>query len=302
MVADPISVVVERGGVVESVHAVHAAVVRDGALVGAAGNAGLVTFMRSAAKPFQALPLAEEEPDLPADELAIACASHEATAEQLRLVGALLERAGASEDDLACGEEHGSKAGHHCSGKHAGMLLRARRHGWPREGYEQAGHPLQGELLAVLAGAAGVPPGEIPTATDGCGVPTFALSLEAMARAFARLARRELPGSERVAAAMLTHPELVGGANAADTALMRARPGLLAKRGAEGVLCAAFPDGTGVAVKVADGANRAAGPALAALTGIQELEERPVLNSRCREVGRLFPRWENSGSLFPKGM
>ncbi len=300
--ADPISGVVERGGVVESVHTVHAAVVRDGALVGEAGDPRLVTFMRSAAKPLQALPLALEEPGLPPEELAIACASHEATPEQLALVRALLERAGETEDALACGEEHGSKLGHNCSGKHAGMLLRVRRHGWPREGYERVEHPLQAELLAVVAGAAGVPPAEIPTATDGCGVLTFALPLEAMARAFSRLARGELPGSQPVVAAMLAHPELVGGPKAADTAVMRARPGVLAKRGAEGVLCAALPDGSGVAVKVADGANRAALPALAALLGIQELEETSVFNSLCEQVGRLFPRWKNSGSLFPKAM
>ena len=263
---------------VESVHTAHAAVVRDRELAGAVGDAGLVTFMRSAAKPFQALALAEEEPGLPSEELAIACASHEATPEQLRLVASLLARAGAREDELACGEEHGSKSGHNCSGKHAGMLL------------------------ATVAAAAGVSPGEIPTAVDGCGVPTFALSLEAMAHAFARLVRRELPGSEPVVAAMLAHPDLVGGPQAADTAIMRARPGAVAQRGAEGVLCAALPDGTAVAVKVVDGANRAAGPALAALLGIQDLAERPIFNSRCEQVGRLFPRSKISGPLFPKAM
>jgi L-asparaginase II len=77
---------------------------------------------------------------------------------------------------------------------------------------------------------------------------------------------------------------------------------VIAKRGAEGVLCAALPDGTGVALKVADGANRAAGPALAAVLGIQDLEEKPLFNSRCEQVGRLFPRWKNSGPLFPTAM
>ena len=300
--ADPISVVVQRGPVVESVHRVHAAVWRDGALVGEAGDPGLVTFMRSAAKPFQALPLALEEPDLPTEELAIACASHEATPEQLALVRALLARGGAREDELACGEEHGSKTGHNCSGKHAGMLLRVRRHGWPRESYAEARHPLQAELLAVVAGSTALPPAEIATATDGCGVLTFAVPLEAMARAFARLRRRELPGSEPVAGAMLAHPEIVGGPSAVDTAIMRARPGVLAKRGAEGLLCAALPDGTGIAVKVEDGANRAVGPALAFLLGIRELEETPLINSRCEQVGRVFPKWKNPGSLFPGEM
>jgi L-asparaginase II len=108
-----------------------------------------------------------------------------------------------------------------------------------------------------------------------------------MARVFARLARRELPGSEIVAEAMLAHPELVGGPTAPDTALMRARPGALAKRGAEGLMCLALPDGIGVAVKVEDGANRAALVATAAFLGVTDLLEAPVFNSRGEAVGRI---------------
>lgn len=300
--AGPISVVVERGAVAESLHRVHAVAVRGEEVVAEAGDPGFVTFMRSVAKPFQALALAEEEPDLPQEELAIACASHDATEEQLALVRSLLARAGVGEDALECDDAAGAPLRHNCSGKHAGMLLRVRRHGWPREGYRLAGHPLQVELLATVAGALGIPPAELATGVDGCGVVTFAAPLDAIARAFGRLGRRELLGSERVVAAMLAHLELVGGPSAADTAIMRARPGVVAKRGAEGLLCAALPDGSGVAVKVEDGGNRAAGPALAHLLGIQELEEAPVFNSRGEQVGRLFPSWKNPGSLFPSAM
>jgi L-asparaginase II len=289
-VAAPISVVVERGGVVEAVHRVHAVAVRDGEVVDSAGDRDLVTYMRSVAKPLQALPLASEVADLPAEELAIACASHEAAQEQLAAVRALLARSQSREDELECGTERGSRLAHNCSGKHAGMLLRAKLHGWPLPGYRLPDHPLQRGLRRVIAAALDRREDELATATDGCGVVTFAAPLAAIAHAFARLVRTELDGADRVVAAMRAHPELVGGQSAADTALMRALPGAIAKRGMEGLLCTALRDGTGAAVKVEDGANRAAGPAMADFLGLEALREVPVINSRCEEVGRLFPR------------
>ena len=286
--ADPISVLVERGGVVEAHHLVHAVAVRDGTVVDAAGDPGLVTLMRSAAKPFQALPLAGADAGLSDEELAIACASHEATPEQLAAVRALLARSGSDEAELECGAEHGLRVGHNCAGKHAGMLLRAKREGWPLPGYRLPGHPVQEEARRLVAAACGVDPDALATATDGCGVVTFALSLEAMARAFEELGSGALPGSERVAATMRARPDLIGGRGAPDTAYMHALPGSLAKRGAEGLLCAALPEGTGVAVKVADGGDRAAGPALARFTGVATSTEVPVRNSRGERVGRVF--------------
>jgi L-asparaginase II len=165
------------------------------------------------------------------------------------------------------------------------MLLLAKLRGWPQEGYHLPGHPLQVEMADVMSGALGID--DLPTGVDGCGVPTFAAPLAAMALAFSRLP--DLPGGDRVTAAMLGHPVLVGGVEAGDTKLMLASEGLLAKRGAEGLMCAVLPDGTGVAAKVEDGANRAAGPALASFLGIQELETEPVINSLCEEVGRIVP-------------
>ncbi len=286
----PLSVVVERGGVVEAVHRAHAVALRDGELVDSAGDPQLVTHMRSAAKPLQALPLATEVDDLPSEELAIACSSHEAVEEQLGAVRALLARSRSREEELECGEVHGSALAHSCSGKHAGMLLRTKLHGWPLPGYRLPEHPLQRDLRRLIASAVERPENELATGTDGCGVVTFAAPLSAIAGSFARLVRAELEGADRVVAAMRAHPELIGGPNAADTALMRALPGAIAKRGAEGLLCAALPDGTGVAVKVEDGANRAAAPAMARFLGVEALREVSVVNSRSEEVGRLFPR------------
>ncbi len=288
--ARPISVVVERGAAVESTHLVHVVGVRGHQVVEAAGDPDLITFMRSAAKPLQALPLALELPELPERELAIACASHEAGEEQLECVRALLRRSESSEDELECGYERGSKLRHNCSGKHAAMLLRAKRRSMALPGYRLAGHPLQRELHGVVADAVGQPTDAISTATDGCGVVTFAASLAAMARAFARLAAGELPGSSRVAGAMRARPDLVGGPTSVDTALMQSLPGAIAKRGAEGLLCAGLAGGTGIAVKVADGGNRAAGPALAHVLGLEALSETSVFNSRGEAVGRVFAR------------
>src|SRR5919206_258109 len=181
----PIRVSVRRGDAVESRHAVHAVAVRDGALVESAGDPDLVTVMRSAAKPLQALPVALVAPDLPDAELAIACASHEALPDQLEAVKELLARSWSTEDDLECGPEAGSRLRHNCSGKHAGMLLVTKRREWPLPGYRLPDHPLQRELLELVAEAGGVPPGEVRTGTDGCGVVAFALPLRAVASAFA---------------------------------------------------------------------------------------------------------------------
>ena len=269
----------------ESRHRVDAVVVQGGRVVRGWGDPDLVAYVRSSAKPLQALPLVEH--DLPTEELAIACASHEARPEQLVAVRALLERAGVTTEDLECGAEHGSRLRHNCSGKHAGFLFLCRARGWDTEGYRLPGHPLQEELLALVAETVGRPADEVGTAIDGCGVPTFALSLTELARMFAGFAEGAPPGMETVVAAMTSRPELVGGPQAVDTLVMRALPGAVAKRGAEGVLCAGLPDGTGVALKVEDGAYRASYAAAGVVLGIPELAERPLRSSRGEVVGTI---------------
>lgn len=280
---DAISVAVRRGNLVESTHRAHAVVVRDGEIVESRGDPGLVAFVRSAAKPLQALPLVPLR--LPGEELAIACASHEALPEQLVAVRALLARAGATKDDLECGAERGSRLRHNCSGKHAGFLVVCRERGWDPGGYRLPGHPLQQELRRIVAAAAGRPEERLETAVDGCGVPTFALSLREMARVFAGLAAGRPEGADDVVRAMTAHPALVGGHSSVDTIVMRALPGAVGKRGAEGVLCVGLPDGRGMALKVEDGAYRAVYAAAGLVLGVAELAERPLRNSRGEPVG-----------------
>jgi L-asparaginase II len=292
-VGEPLLVEVRRNGVVEAVHRFHAVAVRGGEVVAAAGDLSLTCFMRSSSKPLQALPLVRARDDLPDDELAIACASHHDTPEQVAAVAALLARAEATEDDLELGPQQGRPPGpihNNCSGNHAGMLALCRARGWPTEGYRLPEHPVQQACLDVHAEAAEVEPEAVATGTDGCGIVTFALTLERMAHAFSRL--ESLPGGERVAAAMRARPDLVGGPDGADYLLMRDAPGWLAKGGAEGLLCAAGPEGTGIALKSEDGTSRAHAPALAAFLAslgveLPELAVEPVLNTRGERVGEV---------------
>jgi L-asparaginase II len=289
---EAIVVEVRRNGVVEARHRVHAVAVRDGAVFAEAGDASLSCFMRSASKPIQALPLARARDDLDDRDLAIACASHRATDDQIAAVRALLAKAPATEDDLELGLQDGrppQRVFHNCSGKHAGMLALCRTRGWDTHGYRLPDHPVQQACRAAHAEAAEADPAELITATDGCGVVTFALPLERMALAFARL--EELPAGSRVAAAVRAHPELVGGPDGADFHFMRAAPGWFAKGGAEGLLCAGGPGGTGVVLKCKDGSSRPLEPALAAFLAplgvdLPGLAELPIVNSRGEHVGQ----------------
>jgi L-asparaginase II len=292
-VSEPIVVEVRRHGIVEAVHRVHAVAVRSGEIVAAAGDPDLSCFMRSSSKPLQALPLVRARDDLPDDELAIACASHHDTPDQVAAVRALLARAEATEDDLELGVQEGrppERVHNNCAGNHAGMLALCRARGWPTEGYRLPDHPVQAACLDVHAEAAEVGPDSLGTGTDGCGIVTFSLKLERMAHAFSRL--ESLPGGALVAAAMRARPDLVGGPDGADVLLMEGAPGWLAKGGAEGLICAAGPDGTGVALKTEDGASRAHAPALAAFLhrlgmDLPDLAARPVFNTRGERVGEV---------------
>ena len=263
--AEPLRVAVRRGSFVESVHQVHGVAVRDGETVVSFGDPSLTASLRSSAKPLQALPLARAYPELGEEELAIAAASHYGTPRHIEAVRKLLAATGGSEDELDCGRQEGRPQEpiyDNCSGKHAGMLATCRAHGWPVEGYRRADHPLQQLLLEEVAAATEVDAQRIGTGIDGCGVVAFAVPLERAAHAFARL--ETLDGGDRIAAAMRAHPVVVGGEGATDTVLMQTHPGIVAKGGADGLLCAGGR-GLGLALKVADGNGRALRPALAAL-------------------------------------
>jgi L-asparaginase II len=164
------------------------------------------------------------------------------------------------------------------------MLLLARLRGWPRVGYRLPEHPVQREIARVVGDVADA---ELETATDGCGVPTYALPLAGMAQMFGRLASGAPDGSERVVAAMRRHPNLLLGPVGVDVSVMKAIEGAVAKGGAEGLLCVGLADATGIALKVEDGSWRALGPATGAFLGIEELRSSPLVNSRGDEIGSI---------------
>jgi L-asparaginase II len=269
---DAIRVTVRRGGVVEATHRVHVATTGGESW----GDPSLAFFLRSSSKPIQAIPFVEGYDDLDDDEVAIACASHRAEPAQLAAVRKVLARAGATADDLENGLQEGrpdGKLGHNCSGKHAGMLAACRAHSWPLHPYRDPQHPLQQRIAELLGG------GE--TATDGCGVPTFATTLAEAATLLTRT-------PERIRTAMRARPELIGGSSGAiDTDLMRVADGWIAKGGAEGLFCAAHADGRGVALKAEDGAYRAIRPALGIVLGIDQFLETPVRSSLGEVVGSI---------------
>ena len=277
---------VTRGGVVESVHPVSTVVWRDG-VVDASGDVERAVYGRSALKPAQTVAVLEAgaepagfelagfEPaglELTDAEVAIASGSHSGEPGHLDAVAALLARHGLTADALRCPPDLplGVDASHaflaaggapssiamNCSGKHAAMLTAAG--GSPT--YLDPDGLLQRRVRAVVERLAGP---VLAASVDGCGAPAFATSLASLARLAARLVAA-VDGSpeHRVAGAMRAHPWLVAGTGRLDTVLMTEVPGSLAKIGAEGVLLAALPGGTAVAIKVDDGASRAVGPAL----------------------------------------
>jgi L-asparaginase II len=305
-----LAVHVIRGDILESRHHCEAAVCdAEGRLHAGTEHPSVVTTLRSAAKPFQLLPLIErggaERWSLRDEHLAVMTSSHTGSAHHRALVREILERIGLTPQHLVCGYHDPldpdalaevrldpalrSSLYNNCSGNHAGMLALARAEGWAPEGYHRPEHPVQQAILRAMADLAG-PGAELRTATDDCGVPVFATSLSVMARLYALLAgareqdeRRE-QALARIRRAMMAHPQAVGGAQRFGTRLMEALPGrIVAKGGAEGLECLGLTErGWGVAVKCEDGANRGAGPATIALLeqiGIARPAERNALES-----------------------
>lgn len=256
---------VYRGSEVESVHYGSVAVVdSDGRLLAWAGDPGSRMFLRSAAKPFQAIALLEEggaeEFDLSGEEIALICASHGAEPMHVATASALLRKGDFDETDLLCGAHppYEAKAAadlrlagesptalhNNCSGKHAGMLLATRLLDLPSNDYISPDHPLQLRIREIVASFLDVPYASIPFATDGCGLPTFHTSLYRAAFAWARLAAlaegidetssRFADPARLIVEAMTSHAEYVAGAWSMTTPLMDVFDGgLLAKEGAE---------------------------------------------------------------------
>jgi L-asparaginase II len=325
-----------RGRVVESRHRGHvAAVDGDGRLVAWAGEPETVTYLRSSAKPFQALPVltsgAADRFRFDETEVAVACGSHSGEDVHAETVARMLEKIGLDESFLKCGihepfdqataerlrasGERPKALRNNCSGKHTGMLALALHLGARPEEYDHADSPVQQEILRAVSRFSGLPAEEIAVGTDGCGVPVFGMHVRAMALMYARLSAPPADfdaetrrACARITNAMTAHPEMVGGTRERfDTEVMRACAGrAVSKIGAEGVYtagvlpCEHWPRGLGLAFKIEDGEDRRARSTIA----IECLRQLDVLNEDARkalEPYASFPvknhRGENVGEI-----
>ena len=281
-----------RGKIVESVH-FGSFVIADnqGRILAAVGDPHLVTFPRSSMKPLQVLSFLEHHGDeiyhFSPKEIAIMCASHSGTDEQVALINGMQAKIGIDVDDLQCGvhwpmdketsqamrerNEEPNSLRHNCSGKHTGMLGYARLLGLDLATYLDNQHPVQKAILETVAQMCTLDPRSIPIGTDGCSAPVFGLPLVNFARAFARLCdpsyldpvRAE--ACQKVVEAMVAYPQMVAGPGRFDTVLMEVAQGkLIAKAGAEGYQAIGIKPGAlfsgspalGIALKISDGDYR----------------------------------------------
>lgn len=321
---------VTRGGIVESWHRGFVAVTDGkGNLIASAGNPDVVTFMRSAAKPIQALNVifsgAVKQYGITEKELAIMCSSHYGEEMHCTTVQGILEKLGLSAGDLLCGCSMSISASYRdrqlrehlplnetnsdCSGKHSGFLSVCKTKGYPIENYVDAQHPMQQEVLQILAYMSNVSPSDIHIGVDGCGVPVHSLPLRSMAQAYARLttpAQLEEPyqsACKTIVDAMNAYPEMIAGTNGFCTEFLKHTHGrFCAKLGAEAVYCIGVRDrDMGIAVKIEDGNYRALYPAVMSvlmqleLLTPQEIEALrsfvapPNLNDHGQTVGAISP-------------
>ena len=314
-IAEPL-VEVTRGAITESRHRGHVVAVEpDATMVSYLGAPENVTFLRSSAKPFQALPLlvsgAADHFGFSDREVALACASHSGEPIHTEVVASMLRKIGLGPDALKCGihepfspevarrlREQGKQPNvlqNNCSGKHAGMLALAKHVGAPTETYDSPEHPVQLAIGRVVAEFAGVALEDLSVGIDGCGVPVFGITVKAMALAYARLVgppeglnEPTRSACQRIVRVMSTYPELIGGTtDRLDTEIMRAAPGrLVSKVGAEGVYtagivpCKEWPRGLGLALKIEDGDDHRARPTVV----IEALRQLAVLRDESLEA------------------
>ncbi|MGI8543416.1 MAG: asparaginase [Aridibacter sp.] len=293
-----ILVKVTRGGTLESVHRGTLIVVDgDGKKVAEIGDASEVTYWRSAAKALQAIPLitsgAADTFGFTEKEIALACGSHSGESFHTETVRQMLEKTGFSEKDLCCGsqppfdkgtakamiksDEKPTQLHNNCSGKHTGMLALAKHTGANHETYLDMENPVQKMILETVSIFTEIPYDEIKLGIDGCSAPNFAVPLDSMALAFAKLINpppgfdEELKNAcERIVSAKMKYPEMVGGSDRLDTKVMQTLEGkIICKVGAEGVWsagilpCEKWEKGLGIALKIEDGDDNRARPVVA---------------------------------------
>ena len=261
-----LKILVKRGSSIESIHRAHASICdTKGRTLMKAGSCEYETFMRSALKPFQALPFVtsgtQEKYNLDNKSLALACGSHCGSAEQARTAFKLLWNADLNINVLKCPtpQSRESKLQHNCSGKHSAFLATCKKMNWDLDYYLMGHHPLQKEIFRRVSELLKIPTEELIAERDDCGAPTLLLRLSQMAILYAHLSRSDQPEFEKITRAMTHHPELVAGEGCFDSELMkRGHNQIISKGGSEGIQCIGLlGEGIGLSIKVEDGSKRA---------------------------------------------
>ena len=261
-----LKVLVKRGSSVESTHRAHASICdTKGRILMKAGSSEYETFIRSALKPFQALPFltsgASEKFNLDNKTLALACGSHCGSSNQARTAFKLLWNADIDIEKLKCPipSNRESNLQHNCSGKHSAFLATCKKMNWDLESYLMGHHPLQREIFRRVSELLKIPAEELIAERDDCGAPTLLLRLSQMAILYAHLSRSEQPEFEKITRAMTSHPDLIAGEGYFDSELIkRGHNKIISKGGSEGIQCVGLlGEGIGLSIKVEDGSKRA---------------------------------------------
>ena len=260
----PLSAILMRGSNVESVHKIHAVISdKKGRVLMCAGNPEYKSFIRSALKPFQAIPFvssgASSKINNSSKSIALACGSHTGSKLHTREAFKILWEYDIDINNLKCPKKYTSALEHNCSGKHAAFLATCNKLNWPVESYLKGDHPLQIEIFRIISELLSIPLNEIHAERDDCGAPTLYMKLLEMAKLYSLLSSSENAELEQISRAITTNPIMISGNNKYDTEIIKASHGqVISKGGAEGIQCLCkVNEGIGLALKVEDGSRRA---------------------------------------------
>ncbi len=260
----PLQATLMRGSNIESIHKIHAVISdKKGRVLMCAGNPEYKSFIRSALKPFQAIPFvssgAASKIKNSSKSIALACGSHTGSKLHSREAFKILWEHDIHINNLKCPNLKVSPLEHNCSGKHAAFLATCRKLNWPIESYMKVDHPLQLEIFRIVSELLEIPISEIHAERDDCGAPTLYLKLIEMSKLYSLLSSSDNAELEQISRAMATNPIMISDKNKFDTEIIEASHGqVISKGGAEGIQCLCkVNEGIGLSLKVEDGSKRA---------------------------------------------
>ncbi len=260
----PLEAILMRGSNIESIHKIHAVISdKKGRVLMCAGNPEYKSFIRSALKPFQAIPFvssgAASKINNASKSIALACGSHSGSKLHVREAFKILWEYDIDINHLKCPKSKTSPLENNCSGKHAAFLATCKKLNWPIESYLKGDHPLQIEIFRIVSELLEIPLSEIIAERDDCGAPTLFLKLIDMSKLYSILSSSENAELEQISRAIATNPIMISDKNKFDTEIIKASHGqVISKGGAEGIQCLCkVNEGIGLALKVEDGSRRA---------------------------------------------